>query len=734
MSFAFGGVLRRVVAATAGTVAASVLASAFDAKSASSASGASFGSAWLTALGITLPYAVALGIGAGAVLAVGVSDAVRARMKSWLAPDDAKLRRERAWLLALAPAALLVWLLFAAGTALGALVSESAAPLAAGVSLGLSWVGLALSVSVLAASRVLSGRAVSLPSPLKTGALSLAIFALVLLAIVASGEPSGAGGPLSLFGVLTRDELDLRPVGLLVLLALGALLAPAPRSRTALGVFAATALVPPPLLLGLAERELGEPELSLAIERSAPLSGKLLGPLRRSTDRDRDGHAAHFGGGDCDDRDPSRNPGADDVPGNRLDEDCSGADAALVTPRAPAPAALPDVADLRKNLPERLNVVLITIDTLRYDLGYLGATRPISPRLDELARESVVFERAYALASYTSKSLPPMLIGKYCAETHRGFAHFNRFEKSDVFLAERLARAGVDTLSVQGHWYFFQNYGMERGFRVIDSSAQPKAAQAEGDRTSTSDALSSAAISQLAKLDPAAKPFFLWVHYTDPHAEYAPHEGFDFGSDSRARYDGEVAFVDHHVGRLFDTLRKGTAWDRTAVIVTSDHGEAFGEHGMIRHGFELWEELVRVPLLVRVPGVAPRRIQTRRSLIDLVPTVLDLFRIPQPEGADALSGQSLVSDFTAKDGRPPPARPILVDMPQGPHNAERSAFIDQDLKLITSGGRPLGLYDLAEDPGEKTNLLRDRDRTRAALDNYKGFRRGLREIHVRPTP
>ena len=133
---------------------------------------------------------------------------------------------------------------------------------------------------------------------------------------------------------------------------------------------------------------------------------------------------------------------------------------------------------------------------------------------------------------------------------------------------------------------------------------------------------------------------------------------------------------------------------------------------------------------MRVPGVAARRVTTRRSLIDLAPTLLDLYRLPAP-AERAFSGTSLLPDLMG-EGAPP--RPILVDMPQGPHNAERSAYIDGDLKLITSGGRPLGLYDLARDPVEKQNLLDERDRVRAALDAFKAFRRTLQEVYVRPAP
>jgi len=224
------------------------------------------------------------------------------------------------------------------------------------------------------------------------------------------------------------------------------------------------------------------------------------------------------------------------------------------------------------------------------------------------------------------------------------------------------------------------------------------------------------------------------VHYIDPHAEYAPHEGFDFGSDSRARYDGEVAFVDHHVGRLLEALEKQTYAERTAIILTSDHGEAFGEHGMIRHGFEIWEELVRVPFIIHVPGAEPGRVKLPRSIIDVVPTILELQKLPAPsgEGSDFISGQSLLRDVMRPPGHEPQARIVFVDMSAGPNNAERQAFIENDFKLIASSGRTLGLYDLNKDPGEKQDLSKDKALAERVSERFKAFRRELKLVHVRP--
>jgi choline-sulfatase len=263
---------------------------------------------------------------------------------------------------------------------------------------------------------------------------------------------------------------------------------------------------------------------------------------------------------------------------------------------------------------------------------------------------------------------------------------------------------------------------------VIDSSAAPKVAAIEGDQTSNSDEQSDAAIKLLDGPELLNQRFFMWIHYVDPHSEYAPHPEHDFGPKPRDRYDGEVAFVDQQLGRVLAALKGKPFGERTAIIVTSDHGEAFGEHGMIRHGFELWEELVRVPLLVKVPGVAPRRVQARRSGIDLVPTILQLMQVEAPTGAQALSGQSLVPDLVRAPGGADAERPVFIDMARGPHNAERQALIDKDLKLVASEGRVLGVYDLAVDPGEKKDLGATSPQGTAMLAAFKQARGRLRRV------
>jgi choline-sulfatase len=730
------GFWRRVPASLFGASLVGVAVSLADAGYA--AEGVPSAHLFVAELGLVAPVALALGC-AGALFAELLLPSGFPRIGPELARVRAQPAARRRQLSATIIASVLlclVSLVVVTRVALHVLANPESA-LASGAALGLLVGGIVLVVAVSAAGAgtLAEERLASWsPDPARVGLGGLLFALLALALLIALGTTSGAGGVLAVFGVFRRQELDLRATALLLLVALGAVLVP-PFRRRDLAFIALGLALAPCACLPLSATSSFDRHTALSVERHAPLGKLLLALARHASDRDHDGASAWFGGGDCAEGNPKIGPAADDVPGNGIDEDCSGADAVVAAPPvAPAPLAQASTDFVHGHLPKQPNVVLITIDATRADLGFLGYPRKISPHLDELAKKSTVFENAYSLASYTSKSLAPMLIGRYGSETHRGWLHFNRFTKEDVFVAERLQKAGIRTVSVQGHWYFFKNYGMERGYDVIDSRATPADQPIEGDRSSNGDALSDRIIAELERPELEQKQFFLWSHYIDPHAEYVPHDEFDFGHHGRELYDGELAFVDHHLGRVLDALAKRSFADRTVIIVTSDHGEAFGEHGLYRHGFELWEELVRVPLLIYVPGVAPQRVAVRRSAIDIVPTILELFGVALPPANQkgALHGVSLLPDVLAPPGYTPTPRVVYVDMPAGPYNDSREAYIENDMKLITSGGRALGLFDLKTDPGEKHDLLDDTAKARPFMAKTKAFRKTLDEVVERP--
>ncbi len=577
--------------------------------------------------------------------------------------------------------------------------------------------------------------------PVRTGLAAIVVVAALFWVGVTTGSVSGEGGPLGIYGIFKRTELDLRAPALLMLVAAFSLVFAAVSSFRRTIFFVVVALAPL-LLLARTAASLNGNGLPVAqvIERGAPLGKIALATLRRFSDRDHDGASGWFGGGDCREGDAQVGPLGVEIADNGIDEDCSGSDlraAALAVFNQDKPAADPVVkAAAYDILPKDLNVLLITIDTLRADLGYAGYAQPVSPNLDALASRSTVFTTAYSLASYTGKSLGPMLLGKYGSETQRNWGHFNKFNDDETFMAQRISRAGIRTMGVHAHRYFGKFGGLDRGFDVVDmSAAPPESAAWDVADQSSSVALSDAAIGLLERPENTSGRFFMWIHYLDPHADYLRHDDVpNFGSGQRALYDGEVAFTDKHIGRVIDAVQKTPWGQRTAIIVTSDHGEAFGEHKMVRHGFELWEPLVRVPLIVHVPNVKPSRIETRRSAIDIVPTVLELLHIDPPkttEGSvDSLSGTSLLPDVLLRSDKPAEARDIIIDMPAGPYNDARRSFIHGDLKLTISNNTSYELYDLAKDPTEAVSLWQKPEARGDMADRYAAAKARLHEIRV----
>ncbi|HEY3500277.1 MAG TPA: sulfatase [Polyangiaceae bacterium] len=376
------------------------------------------------------------------------------------------------------------------------------------------------------------------------------------------------------------------------------------------------------------------------------------------------------------------------------------ASAASAAKPAPSASAAPPAAKLPR---APLNVLLISVDSLRTDVPWLGYERAIAPNLTKLAADAVVYSHAYAGSSYTAKSVATLLAGRYPSTLYRDYRFFARYAASNRFFPELLTERGVRTFAWHGHAYFGRNSGFEQGFAEWKLVPGIKF-DAETDNDVTSDKMTALGIELLGKPENTGGRFFGWAHYMDPHDQYLRHAGVpDFGKKARDRYDGEIFYADLWIGKLLDFARQKPWWQNTVVIVTADHGEAFGEHGMYKHAFEVWEVLARVPLLIFGPGLEARKIDVRRSHVDLAPTILELLGVPVPPD---FQGKSLVPELFGAD--PEVREPILVELAEDSHNPPRRAIVHGSYKLIEFERGRLELYDLSRDPDEKHDVAAER--------------------------
>jgi arylsulfatase A-like enzyme/predicted negative regulator of RcsB-dependent stress response len=344
----------------------------------------------------------------------------------------------------------------------------------------------------------------------------------------------------------------------------------------------------------------------------------------------------------------------------------------------------------------RPSVLLISIDTTRADrLGCYGRGGASTPNLDRWAAEGVVFENAVTSVPITLPAHASLMSGLL---PHRHGVRDNgiyRVPDETPTLAALLAEAGYDTAAVVGAAVLDRQYGLDRGFkRYEDSVGRMGLAIAERDAAAVTGAAAAAARS-------LRKPFFLFVHYFDPHAAYDPPPPFAerFRGDL---YQGEIAYVDEQIGRLRRELEGLGLLQDTVVVITSDHGESLGEHGEPTHGVFLYQATLRIPLIIVAPERwrGGQRVATLASLIDVPPTLLELTgqRVP-----GALDGRSLAH---AVEGGAPGLRWLPLESEFGYNSygwAPLSGVSDGALKWIDAPEPEL--YDLVADPAERRNLV-----------------------------
>jgi len=398
----------------------------------------------------------------------------------------------------------------------------------------------------------------------------------------------------------------------------------------------------------------------------------------------------------------------------------------------------------KSRLSRKPNIILITLDTTRADrLSCYGYQRRTSPNIDKLALESLRYVDALATASWTLPSHASLFTGKFTsshgaeyneegplklADAISGPSQMEVYRacglaQNEITLASILKQDGYSTAAVVAGPWLKRVFGLDKGFDFYDDN-----------EISTSDGRTARQVSGAALkwLDsrPDGKPFFLFLNYFDPHAPYMAPEGFAWSfmpennqftgvkkftpKEKNALYDGEILYMDHYTGQLWKKLEQEKLYDDTLIIVTADHGELLGEHDTFGHGQFLYQEELRVPLLVKYPSgeVAPAVVKDRIQLTDIMALILERLSLELPPGVQ--------SGPVGQLGHPVMAEvyPLAALKKTGDW---RAIFREQYKFLWNSLGNNM-LFNLASDPREQDNLV-GKDPARAegmlsALNRY----------------
>jgi choline-sulfatase len=351
------------------------------------------------------------------------------------------------------------------------------------------------------------------------------------------------------------------------------------------------------------------------------------------------------------------------------------------------------------------SVILITIDTLRADhLHCYGYAKIATPAIDALAAEGVRFANAYAQVPITLPSHTVILSGTY--PMFNGVRDFTStgIPPSIGLISEAFVRQSYATAAFVSAFVLDGTWGFRKGFQVYDDHFDSR--QFETENPGNIQRRGSETVDRLLawlRRRPAAKPFFVWLHLYDPHSPYDPPEPYHH-EYARHLYDGEIAYDDSQVGRVFGYLREEKLYDATWIVLLSDHGESLGEHGEDEHGFFVYNATLHVPLIFKPPrGTVPPHVVTGPvGTIDVAPTIFDLLRYHDPLRRQ-FQGTSLASAVLGKGA---PQERFIYSETYYPEDSfgwsPLHSIFTQRFHFI-SAPRP-ELYDLAADPAESHNL------------------------------
>src|SRR5215213_4861845 len=290
----------------------------------------------------------------------------------------------------------------------------------------------------------------------------------------------------------------------------------------------------------------------------------------------------------------------------------------------------------RASAPVSGPIIVISIDTLRADhLPAYGYTRVRTPAIDALARDGVVFERAYSHAPQTLPAHASLLSGRLPFETgvrdNVGFV----IRDSERLLPQMLRERGFTTGGVVSAYVLRRETGIARGFDFFDGDMPPSSPELSIGQVQR-DGAESVAIAERWLGSIGTSRAFLFLHLYEPHKPYAPPSRFG----QYAPYDGEIAYTDELVGRVVRYLKSHQLYDRSTIVLLSDHGEGLGDHGEQEHGLFVYDEAIHVPLIIKQESSvgAGRRVADLVQHVDLVPTILDLVKAP---GSGGFHGRSL---------------------------------------------------------------------------------------------